>query len=553
MFKIYYIYYFIYVFAAVKKFYTPTTPEDILLASDLLKFLIRNVENEEQLIFEFNIELIRSVITIWKDIIHIPSQLLIDQICNSENNSSKKSKSGLNILGIVLSNDLIPWTDSLLDQYINCLLRDIFEDNDPYIFKTASYVLGMSLSILEKNKNRDKVEHIVDQIKETLKVWNHHKDDKYKNNFRDILYGFSRSYPSILRDFRTIIQSKISSSTCIGKIKSIFMEMFLISLDFYEEENVYADITSIKLRTLLKSTDHQLLALHILNKCLSLMKRNEINNFMSDVELFGITSKNVDCRRLAYEFNMFIVTTYTEDTIQCQNNILKGFADPDINIRNRISEFWNNKLESYNDTSEKLEQLIGLGTDNCCGNDFLAFCIHIILNPAIKNNDAVKNLMTIPIDSESKLTEYLVNTNSKSRTSQSNLPYFARDVSLKQDSLHSNMQYFEFIRATGSRSEKMFTPTQDVTFLSKTTHTFMMQSQTSMLFNVPIHILDNRSKISESAIISIDEKFNKDDSLNYLRSRYVKKNNMELQMIDYSKITKFARVSFFVAFFLIHN
>lgn len=455
---------------------------------------------------------------------------------------NQKNKCGLNILGIILSNELIPWTDAILDDYLKCLLKNTLQSEDPSVFKTSSHVLGMSLSILRENNETNIVEDIEEKLQETLKLWNNNKDDKYKNRFRDILYGLSRSYPRIVRPFQTIIQSKIPSSTCIGKIKSMYLEMLLVSLDFYDEENLYADITSIKLHKLLKSTDYQLLALHILNKSLQRMKRIDINTFMKEVEDFCITSKNAECRRLGYEFNMFIVTNYTEDTVDSQNNILKGFEDPDTNIRNRVFDFWNNQLEAYKGTAQKLEQLIRLGADTNCGKGFFSFCINIILRPALKHEDAVKNLLTMPIDdNENKLIEYFINTNSDPRTFQSSLPYFATDVSLKHQTSFVNNRQSQLMGTIRSGSEHFFTPTQDVDFLGKTTQEFNMQSQTSMLFNLPIHILDNRSNISQTAITRDAEKFNKDDNLNYLRSRFIKAENKEFQSIDYKKRTQFEK------------
>ncbi|KAL5274705.1 PRKDC family protein [Megaselia abdita] len=526
---------------SVKDLYTPTTSEDISLASDLLKFVLKNVGNDDQQIFEFNIELIKSMITIWRNIIHIPSRLLIDMYCNSEDFNSKISKYCLNIFGIILSNELIPWTDTLLNDYLNCLLKNALENEDPSIFKTAAHVLGMSLSVLEKNNETGKVDHIEEKLKVTLKLWNNNKDDKYKNQFRDILYGFSRSYPKILRHFRTIFQSKIPSSTCIGKIKTIYMEMFLISLDFYNEEDLFADITSIQLRKLLKSIDYQLLALHILNKSLSKLKRHNIDTFNKDIEYFCITSKHIECRRLAYEFYIFIVTNYTENTLDCQSILLKGLGDPDTNIKNRILEFWNNQLDLYNTTSQKLEGLFRLGADTNCGSNYFSFCINIILSSALKHDDAVKNILTVPVyDNENKLIEYSVNTNCKSRTLKSTLPYFARDVSLKHTS-RPNKPEFQQIKDSKNVSQHFFAPTQDVGFLSKANQNFSMQNQTSMLFNVPIHILDKRSSISRISTIPVNDMFNKDSSLHYLRSRFINSNDNTLQLIDYKKRTKFER------------
>lgn len=475
---------------------------------------------------------------------------------SSEETSSKKKLYGLNLLGIILSNDLIPWTDALLDDYITCLLKNTLENHDSSILKTASHVLGMSLKVLERIHGAEKVELTEEKLKDTLKKWNHQKDDKYKNSFREILYGFSRSYPKFLINFRTIIQSKIPSPTCIGKIKSIYMEMFLSSIDFLEGgDDLYAEISSIQLRKLLKSTDHQLLALHILNKSLSRLTLKHISKFISEVENFCIMSKNVECRRLAYEFFMFIATKFPDIILNCHKIILKGFGDPDLEIQNRIFEFWNEQLNKYKDTSQKLEHIIRIGANTNCGKEFIPFCIRIILNPALKHNDASKNLLTVPLDdTENKLTEYLVNTKSKSRTTQSSLPFFAMDVSMKQHTLRPNTQKFEFIRATGNINENFFAPTQDVSNLGRTTQNFTMQSQASMLFNVPIHILDNRSQISQNTICNAGEKFEKDNSLNYLRSRYVKdiKNGKnELQIVDYNSRTKFVKMEKVSEYFII--
>lgn len=101
-------------------------------------------------ILKFNLEIIQTMLSVWKNTIAVPTNLLLDMITKSQRNDSEANEPGIVFLGMILSNDLIPWTDFNKVLYINAMLTNS-ENLKTSIYQPAAYSLGAALEILSKS------------------------------------------------------------------------------------------------------------------------------------------------------------------------------------------------------------------------------------------------------------------------------------------------------------------------------------------------------------------------------------------------------------------
>lgn len=95
--------------------------EEIDLASDFVANLMRQAWHERRAVFKKNLELIKSLVEIWRGHIHPPRQLLYDSIRNSNDGKSNKNVCGIQLNAIVLANGVIPWSETTQLQYLRML------------------------------------------------------------------------------------------------------------------------------------------------------------------------------------------------------------------------------------------------------------------------------------------------------------------------------------------------------------------------------------------------------------------------------------------------
>ncbi|XP_055377945.1 DNA-dependent protein kinase catalytic subunit-like [Condylostylus longicornis] len=520
-----------------KELYKPTTIEEIRLSSSLLQFLMKNTWNESKHIFKYNLELVQTMISLWKNDLEIPHRFLLDMIQVSERRDSKENELGLVLSGVILANNLVPWIERTKKIFIQKVFSNL--DNDySAIYQAAAHVYGMILKVLNSNQNLEILETVTKELVGKLKGIANKRESKTEKYFKDILYGVHKSYPEILDYFKETISYKIPSA--IGNIKKLYLEMLLARLEAYNSDEIYNIIISIGIKDLLKIDEYQLLALHIINKSLPNLQGSEIHNLFSAIEIC-IESSKAESRDVAYEILIYISQNMTNisglETGTSKNALekkisallLKGLLDTDLEIQKRIFHFWSQETNLSQNMSDRLLFLISNYSADS-EKQFLSFCTQLILEPAIQNFESKQQIFQFETDRDSKLEEYQINTNFRFKNTFSVPPLFADS----QSRLFSQRNY-NFVRDIPN--EYFFEPTKSPLELSQIRTQFSLPSQTSLPFIVQPYVLDRRSQ--RISVLENENQLRSAETYdNFLRKRFLKDRNKEKTEITLKIIDK---------------
>lgn len=391
--------------------------EEINLGSSLLRHLMANAWHERKDIFKQNLEIIKMLVEQWRDVVILPKQWLLDSISHTNWDLSRENIGGLQINAIVLANNLLPWTDSSVYNFMRSLFTCLKQDK-LQVYGPAAHIIGMAFThILPANEytEHDLFKHLWNEL-DLLRA---NKKDK---KFTDILYGVQKSFPQIIDSFLVTISSLLSTTS--GAVKRIYMEMYLCRMDVYGDE-IYREMMSIGCKTLLQNGDSQLYALHMINKALPKMSIAQVNSLLAEVRPL-IDSKKSDCRDVCYELFMYIRDNVKDQDIQQEVTtlLLNGLDDSDAEIQSRLLKFWSDAARLSPKIDQRILEIFGKLYDPNSEKHFLNYCTQLLLEPAILSADSKRPVFLHNSDNEFKLKEYDINISWKTQNSTLRAPLF---------------------------------------------------------------------------------------------------------------------------------
>lgn len=397
--------------------YTIHKEDEIDLASDLLSNLMQAAWCERKPVFKKNLDLIKCLMEIWGKLIHLPRQFLFDSMRRTRNPDSRDNMCGIQLNGIVLANDLAPWTDTTQPVYVQTLL-DAMQNNYSGVYQPAAQVLGMALAkcIPEQDRTPKQIEQL-DHV--------HRKLDKLRTVnekvFRECLFGIHKYFAPIIDQFLTHITSYITPST--GAIKRTYLEMFLSRIHTYET-NIFRELVTIRIKELLRHKDYQLLALHIINKILPTMTTEDITTILGDICEFA-KSKSTECRDLMYEMLIYI-HKHKRDGLELTTTpmLLNGLIDPEASIQGTLYKFWSGEANLPMNIGERLQMLFKNAYHPDAEKRFLNYCVQFLLQPSIEGPEALQSILIRSNSGDHKLHEYHIETNWKTQSSVMRMPMF---------------------------------------------------------------------------------------------------------------------------------
>lgn len=122
------------------------TAEETHLANKLIDNLMRKAWHERLAVFRKNLKLIKHLVEIWRPHICLPHQFLCESIGNSNEAKSKTNLCGLQLNGVVLANQLIPWNETTQIQYLRSL-ESCLDNDSTQVYSPAAEGNSNPLSI----------------------------------------------------------------------------------------------------------------------------------------------------------------------------------------------------------------------------------------------------------------------------------------------------------------------------------------------------------------------------------------------------------------------
>lgn len=399
--------------------YTIETSEEISLASELLQILMRAAWSERKAVLKKNLDLIKSLIEIWRDVVHLPRQYLINAIGKTRSPDARDNICGLQLNGIVLANDLCPWTDTTKLQYFQSVLSSLL-NNHTGVYQPASQVLGMVMARnlpveteVYSDEQMDMIKRVQDQLGSIRKA--------NEKKFCDCLYGIHKYYAPVVDPFLSQITAAITPAT--GAAKRVYLEMFLSRIHTYET-NIFRELSTIRIQELLRHKEYQVLALHIINKILPTMNKDEVQTILPGICEF-VKSKNSECRDIMYEIMMYIHINFGDSlTLSTTPILLNGLVDPDTSIQSTIFKFWANQAKLPINIGERIQTLFSEIYHPDSESCFLNYCAQLLLQPTIENSESTRQILAATNSIDSKLYEYNIDMHSRIQNSLLEMPLF---------------------------------------------------------------------------------------------------------------------------------
>lgn len=500
----------------------PTTLSEVESARLLLEFLMENAYHELKEVFKMNLELIKKMVELWKSKLEnkIPTQTLLNAL-KHENES--KMICGIQMCAVIIANDLLMWNDvDTRNQFLTAIMLCL-DCKKPTIYQPAAQLLGMCLNLIiieHPVPENDEKFQVLLTITQRLKKF----QKSSPNEFLYILYGIQKGYPFILDTFMVSISSKIPLA--ISKIKSVYLEMFLSRIVFFQDA-MYNEILSIGIKALLAQKEFQLLALHIVNKSLAYLTTQEVMDLMDDICVVA-TSPNAECRNLFYEILIYIMEKFgTDATFDCKKPvkfILKGLTDADQQIQYRVLNFFDKEEVLSKNYITRFLELLKFYYDPTLEKDFLHYSTSMLLEVAIKNKRSQRKLIDFDPRQNANFFEYNINTKSQTQWIP---PMFIASQKRSLLAGDGSQSIHDLIRETQDDNFNIFEPTQNPIAMSQVPQSFSFrQTQDSLFFSLKPQYLDRRSNVQ-----SVSDSFQQDSIEEQLALK--KRGNPTQESFDY--------------------
>ncbi|KAL9956083.1 hypothetical protein ACROYT_G037506 [Oculina patagonica] len=452
---------------------TTAVPEDNyderFLASRLLEYLMSRTHHKSRSVFRNNLEIIKSMVEIWKKSLKVPTKVIFEAFANPDP-TKRDNAAGIQLLGIIAANGLSPITsDSTIDEdrFYSSLANNLtFKYKD--VHAAAAEVIGLLMKQLAD------VQKIVDGplhdmvSQKLLSLVNSAKPDPGK--FISCVHRLQLNYPPIVDRFVSQILFKLPSVH--GDFKTYCLEILCSRVEHIP--NLFTELKTKGLKEILTHRDEgsQVAILRIIQQLLKKLTILELQFIFPSVTAF-VSHPSVLCRELMYDILIWIYDTFRADEAfqaeegaadilaVAKDHLLQGLADDNRDIKLKLRNFWSDETRLPGTTLERLVEVLRAMYSTNTENQYLSYTTNLILHLTSLSPDYGRMMFEQPL-SECKFEEYQINYSWQQRHLLMT-PLFAAT----QGSLASGMvQTQESMSVDGppglrATQNLQFTPTQD--------------------------------------------------------------------------------------------
>ncbi|XP_068717854.1 DNA-dependent protein kinase catalytic subunit-like isoform X1 [Montipora capricornis] len=498
-------------------------PEDRHLTNKLLEFMMSRTQHRNRSIFKNNLEIIKSMVEVWKSRLEVPTKMIFDNLSNPDP-TKKDNAAGIQLLGIIAANGLSPIShNSTIDEerFYSSLVNNLsFKYKE--VHAATAEVIGLLLKqAAEIQKVFDGPLH--DMVTEKLTALVNSVNPE-PGKFISCVHKLQLNYPPIADRFVNQILFKLPS--VYGDFKTYCLEILCSRAEYIP--NLFTELKTKGLKDVLTYRDEgsQVAALRILQRLLKKLTVPELQFMFPSVTAF-ISHPSILCRELMYDILIWIYDVFRSDEMfraekgaaeiltEAKNHLLEGLADDNRDLRLKLRNFWSDESRLPGTTLERLVEVLRAMYSPSTENQYLGYTTNLILHLTSLSPDYGRMMFDQPL-SECKFQEYQINYSWQQRHLLMT-PLFAATQSsfgpgITQTQSSMSVDGVADLRAT---QNLLFTPTQDQgrseTFdwlnPSQETTPFQpyvttpSQSQSSLLFST------SQSKLKQKAFLPVPRNF----------------------------------------------
>ncbi|XP_055932973.1 DNA-dependent protein kinase catalytic subunit-like isoform X2 [Argiope bruennichi] len=436
-------------------------------ANEVLKFLIRNCEHSRKEIFRNNLEVIKTLLECWKNGLEIPYSLIYEKM-NDFTPESKKNVFGIQLLGVVLSCDFLPFNSQDMasaQSYFSVLLKNLSHKYKE-VYGSAAEVVSLALKNVLKDEG-DVVKNpffikVVQQL-ETLKNKEEEKFLYCLNKIHEFCPAVADKfiprllflYPRVYSSFKNYILQVLCSR--INDIENGYQELKVIGL-FEDLEKREETAQRLLLQTLEKlipdlSCDD---ILHVLPGIVNIHAQPSIANRLALYKILFLLFEKFSDNEGAKEK---VITKYAQETL------LLGLADPDATIRLTVDNFWSNEKRLPSGTKERLLALMKNMFSPVTEESFLQYATFLLLERTSVSPDFKRKVFDHPL-SQCNFQAYQIQTSWRKRH-LAMTPLFTESASSTFSSLmsldsYTSSTYGQDAKIKATQQNLAFTETMEV-------------------------------------------------------------------------------------------
>jgi DNA-dependent protein kinase catalytic subunit len=318
----------------------PRTFSEITLASTLLELLTKFAYHPRRDIARHNLELIKTMVEVWKPILNVRYQLYFD-ITRLRSNDPKLYI-GLQVIAILLANKILPWNEASSQSFIENVLDNHFMDTSRRTNRISAEIIGMilkwSTELAPLESLRINIELFKKKVEHNLKTM--HRD---KNLFFPSLNIIHKYYNPIVDIFlRNLLYDFLHQ---IGDFKIMSLEMISSRIETMEDN--IREVSQLGLERLMvaQGTGEQEHALKMVAKLLPVMTSKQALQYVICIPSV-LAESGPDSRAMAYEVLMQVIRHSREEPEYEKllnisiGGLMGGLYDPDASLQQKVLDFW---------------------------------------------------------------------------------------------------------------------------------------------------------------------------------------------------------------------
>lgn len=416
--------------------------------SQLLAFLMNNVDNDVSAIYKMNRELIRTVLEVWKPLLTIPHEFLFERLKLPAD--SKKLASGVDLIHDVLLNKLEAWDSTKVNKFLAAICQVFITNQNKSVYQEAAKATGLALALLDSKPETEKcVPKFVGLITDKMvKI-------KDADRFLYCLEGVASNFPRISDRF--LCRLIMDLNTFQGSFKNVTLK--ILSSGCSHLPNV-SEFSWLEYDKLLQDVDVdvQILTLELIRDCLQYYNNSELVKVLQTVVKVE-NNRNITCREIMYEILIkCLKSCEVNDQVKqiCKSTLIGGLSDPNSDIQEKVFTYCSNE-DLPKTPQERMVALLNEYYTPTQERDYLGCTVYLLFD-TLKQSEAYNSLIfDYPLD-QCTFEEYKLYGHWRAQHA-SVVPMFAstlRSQMTQQDSIKS--MNFNVVRATPQ--SLAFQPTQ---------------------------------------------------------------------------------------------
>ncbi|KYN18299.1 PREDICTED: DNA-dependent protein kinase catalytic subunit-like [Trachymyrmex cornetzi] len=406
--------------------------------------VFKRKSDDEDRVYNYNLNLLRTMVEKWRGCLRIPSDFLNRQITSAPS-------AAVYLILVSLENNM---TEEIVirDDIVNFLLEQLKNWDTPDSDKTPLYCcecLGLYLRFLDNNSRdeieRDNKKHVVkEKISNILGLPQNRIDKQVKR-----VAVLCQTYPEVAQDYINIATRAMYTTKYSTKCLEIFaLAIPRLNVEDQSVQDVVTNLHYIRLQNILETrmSSCEKIALQIVRDVVDILP---IQNLPYKQVILYVKDNITEHRELVYDILMRIhkrcsaaITVDDNEIVQdllsvSKRNLVAGLLDPSPDLQDRILKFWTEEMKLNTEELKKrlISPLTILSSQLITEEDaFAPFVALLMLQQATKSICYTEKIFDEPLPDSDRFKEYKIPVSWRRRNLSCVTPMFV-------DSLASQMSY----------------------------------------------------------------------------------------------------------------